>query len=147
MSASEAAPPALPYVIGRVHQGVRRELNVRLGEWDLSLPHFTTLSVLRRRPDLSNAQLARRSLVTPQSMIDIVSSLEQRGLVARTADPAHGRILRARLTPEGRRIVDAVAPAVAELEDEMLADVPDKHREILVSGMISCMRRLSGHSS
>lgn len=147
MSAPEAAPPALPYVISRVHQGVRRELSARLGEWDLSLPHFTTLSVLQRRPDLSNAQLARRSLVTPQSMIEIVSSLERRGLVTRTADPAHGRILRARLTADGNRILEAVAPAVQELQDEMLSDVPEEHRGILLSGMISCMRRLSGHSS
>jgi hypothetical protein len=48
--------------------------------------------VLRARPGLSNAQLARRSLVAPQS---ILAKLERRGLVGREVDPGHGRILRA----------------------------------------------------
>lgn len=85
---------SLTYVVGRVNQGIRREMRARLAQWKLSVQEFTTLSVLSTRPGLSNAQLARRALVTPQSMIEILSKLERRGLVRREVDPDHARILR-----------------------------------------------------
>ena len=87
--------PSLIYVIGRVDQGVRRELRVRLAPLALSVPDVTTLSVLRGRSGLSNAQLARRALITPQSMLEVLASLEQRGLLARRPDAANARIMRA----------------------------------------------------
>jgi len=134
--------PSLVYVVGRVNQGVRRELRKALAPLGLSVPELTALSVLRTRPGLSNAQLARRSLTTPQSMNEVVASLEARGLVARTVDPSHGRILRTELTPEGERLLEAVDPVVDALQDEMLAAVPPEHREIVLEGLIACMRSL-----
>jgi DNA-binding MarR family transcriptional regulator len=134
--------PSLVYVVGRVNQGVRRELRKALSPWGLTVPELTTLSVLRTRPGLSNAQLSRRSLMTPQSMNDVVAELERRGLVERTVDPSHARILRTRLTDDGQDLLAQVDPVVAALQDEMLADVPPEHREIVLEGLISCMRTL-----
>ena len=91
------------YVVGRVNQGIRRELQARLAAWGLSIAELTALSALARRPGLSNAQLARRAMVTPQSMIEILSALEARGLVRRELDPDHARILRAELPPAGAK--------------------------------------------
>ncbi|HVC84253.1 MAG TPA: hypothetical protein VNC12_03280, partial [Solirubrobacteraceae bacterium] len=71
----QRAEPSLVYVIGRVSQGIRRELRGRLESCELSVPDVTTLSVLRGNPCLSNAQLARRALITPQSMIAVLASL------------------------------------------------------------------------
>lgn len=136
--------PSLVYVVGRVDQAVRTEMRKRLAEWDLSVPEYTALSVLRRRPGLSNAQLARRTMVTPQSMIQILARLEERQLVAREVDPAHKRILRGALTREGEQLLAEADPVVQSLQDEMLLDVPDGQREIILDGMIKAMRRLSG---
>ena len=79
----------------------------------LSVNQYTTLSVLDRRSGLSNAQLARRSLVSPQSMNEVLLTLEERGLVRRRAHPDHGRILQARLTAKGRRSLAAATPRCA----------------------------------
>jgi DNA-binding MarR family transcriptional regulator len=139
-------PPSLVYMIGRINQGIRRELQQRLVRWELSVPELTVLSVLQRRPGLSNAQLARRSMITPQSMNEIVAGLEQRGLVARRADPAHGGILQTRLTPAGRGLLRRVQPTVDELQDKLLAEVPSAEREIVIRGFAAAMRALSGHT-
>lgn len=138
------APPApsLVYVVGRVNQGVRRELRKALAPYGLSVPELTALSVLRARPGLSNAQLSRRSLMTPQSMNDVVAELERRGLVERTVDPSHARILRTRVTEDGQQLLARVDPVVDALQAEMLADVPPEHREIVLEGLMSCMRTL-----
>ena len=139
-----AKPPTLVYLVGRVSQGVRRELRRRLEPFGLSVPELTALSVLQRRPGLSNAQLARRSMITPQSMNDVVAALERRGLMERRGDPAHRGILRARLTPAGRRLLRAVEPVVEGLQEEVLADVPEGEREVVVRALLSAMARLSG---
>jgi DNA-binding MarR family transcriptional regulator len=133
----------LPYLIGRVDRGVRGELADRLRGYGLTVPEYTTLSVLRARPGLSNAQLARRSLITPQSMNQVVSALERRGLIEREPDPGHQRILRTTLTRAGEKLLDGLAGVVTSLEDEIMADLTPAQRDALMDGLRSCMRRLA----
>ena len=140
---NDEATPTFVYLVGRLNQGVRRELQQRLSPHGLSVPQFTVLSVLKSRPGLSNAQLARRSLITPQSMNVIVAELEERDLVERRVDPAHNRILQTRLTAKGRGMVRRVAPIAQALQAELLQDVPDHERDIVVRGLEKAMRRLS----
>jgi DNA-binding MarR family transcriptional regulator len=142
-SAARGHEASLIYVVGRVNQGIRREMRARLAEWELSVQEYTSLSVLGARPGLSNAQLARRALVTPQSMIEILSKLESRGLVARADDPDHGSIRRATLTAGGRDLLAAADPAILSIQEQLLADVPPRQREIVLQGMLSAMEKLS----
>jgi DNA-binding MarR family transcriptional regulator len=134
---------SLIYMVGRVNQGIRREMRGRLAEWDLGVAEYTTMSVLAARPQLSNAQLARRALVTPQSMIEILGQLERRGLVERQVDPAHGRILRATLTRDGRDVLAAAGPAIEALHDEMFAGVPVGEQRAATAAMRAAMVNLS----
>jgi DNA-binding MarR family transcriptional regulator len=132
----------LIYIVGRVDQGIRQEMRLRLADWDLSVPEFTALAVLKRRPGLSNAQLARRSLVRPQSMNEILVKLEARGLLRREVDPDHARILRAALTPEGLEVLAAAEPAVNAIQDELFAEVPESQRQVMIDGLRSAMEKL-----
>jgi DNA-binding MarR family transcriptional regulator len=132
----------LIYIVGRVDQGIRQEMRLRLSDWDLSVPEFTALAVLKRRPGLSNAQLARRSLVRPQSMNEILVKLEARGLLRREVDPDHARILRAALTPEGLKVLAAAEPAVKAIQDELFAEVPESQRQVMIDGLRSAMEKL-----
>jgi DNA-binding MarR family transcriptional regulator len=131
------------YMVGRVNQGIRREMRTRLTECELSVAEYTTLSVLDARPELSNAQLARRALVTPQSMIEILAQLERRGLVERHVDPAHGRILRATLTPRGHDVLATATPEVDALNEELFAGVPARERRAALAAMRAAMENLS----
>jgi DNA-binding MarR family transcriptional regulator len=140
---SEFHETSLLYTLGRVDQFVRREMRIRLRPWQLTVQEYTALSVLRARPGLSNAQLARRSLVTPQSMLEILAKLERRGLVGREMDPGHGRILRATPTEAGLALLGRADPDVAAIQDEVLAGVPTDQREALQAGMRAAMNRLS----
>lgn len=137
---------SLIYAVGRVNQGIRRAMRARLAEWELSVAEYTTLSVLAARPELSNAQLARRALVAPQSMLEILARLEERGLVERRIDPAHGRILRARLTRAGLALLSAADPRVQALQDEIFAGVPVAARRATLDAMRAAMANLSRHA-
>ena len=97
---------------------LRRRLTAAVEPAGLTLPAYVALSVLRAQDGLSNAQLARRSLVTPQSMSEALTQLVDRGYVQRRADPDHGRIIRTELTPaEAGRSSAATAPSTTSTGD------------------------------
>jgi DNA-binding MarR family transcriptional regulator len=112
--------PRLSYLIGRLDRVLRRRLGEAVEPVGLSLPAYTALSVLRIHDGLSNAQLARRSLVTPQSMTEALGRLVDLGYVRRRPDPDHGRILRAELTAAGRRALERCDRAVDAVERELV---------------------------
>lgn len=140
---ARADEPSMIYIVGRVNQGIRREMRARLSEFHLSVAQYTTLSVLDARPELSNAQLARRALVTPQSMLEILAELQRRGLVQRELDPKNARILRARLTPAGRELLDAATPAITALHEAMFAGMPVHRQQAAMDAMRTAMTNLS----
>jgi DNA-binding MarR family transcriptional regulator len=134
--------PRLSYLVGRLDRVLRRRLAAAIEPAGLSLPAYTALSVLRVQDGLSNAQLARRSLVTPQSMSEALAQLVERGYVRRRGDPDHGRIIRTELTPEGRRALRRCDRAVDRVEHEMLDGLAATDVARLRSALARCGRAL-----
>ena len=132
----------LSYVIARLDRAIRRGIEERLAPHNLSVSQYTALSVLRNRPGLSNAQLARRSFVTPQSMNEVIASLEEAKLIKREVDRNHRRILRARLTAQGNRLFERLDKEIGELEEEMLAGLSEAERRQFTDTAVSCVHRL-----
>jgi DNA-binding MarR family transcriptional regulator len=140
----ESGSPTLLYLVGRMDRVVRRHIHDVVKTHGLSVNQYTTLSVLDRRSGLSNAQLARRALVSPQSMNEVLLTLERRGLVRRRAHPDHGRILQARLTAKGRRLLAACDAGVREVEARMIGDLSPGDQAALRHGLLSGVRALHG---
>jgi DNA-binding MarR family transcriptional regulator len=139
----EALPePRVSYLLGRLDRALRRHLVSVLRPHGLTVPQYTALSVLRARRGLSNAQLARRALITPQAMNEVIACLEAKGLVARSADPDHGRILRTELTPCGEARLAACDASVSAIEELMLSELGERGRERLLADLAGCMRML-----
>ena len=110
--------------------------------YGLTTLQYTTLSILGRRGELSNAQLARRAYMTPQSMSEVIEALEQKGLVERTPHPNHRRVFPAALTQKGRKVLEACDAAVDELEHEMLGELTPHQVKSLRDGLVSAVRAL-----
>jgi DNA-binding MarR family transcriptional regulator len=134
--------PRLSYVIGRLERLLRRRLAAAVAPAGLTLPAYTALSVLRFQDGLSNAQLARRSLVTPQSMSEVLTLLVDQGYVRRRAEPGHGRVIRTELTRAGSRALERCDRAVDAVEREMLADFDTDESAGLCGALIRCGRAL-----
>ena len=82
----------------------------------------------------------------PPTFVYLVGRLNQgvkRELVERRVDPTHNRILQTRLTAKGRGMLRRAAPIAETLQDELLQDVPEHERDIVVRGLETAMRRLS----
>jgi DNA-binding MarR family transcriptional regulator len=130
------------YVLGRLDRALRLRLDEVLKPLGVTTPQFTALSVLRRREALSNAQLARRSLITPQSMFAVLSALERKGMIERTPAPDHGRVLHTRLTAEGRALMARCEQAVDAVERQMLEGFSAAERRALLDAAKRSVRNL-----
>ena len=140
----ERAPPEprLSYVVARLERAIRAEINERVKPHGLTTLQYTTLSILERGGQLSNAQLARRAYMTPQSMYEVIEALEKKGLVGRTPHPNHRRVFPAALTAKGRKVLAACNAAIDELEEQMLADLTPHQARSLANGLVSAVRAL-----
>jgi DNA-binding MarR family transcriptional regulator len=136
--------PTLSYVVGRLDRVVRSAIAAAVAEQNLSVNQYTVLSVLGHRGSLSNAQLARRSYVSPQSMNEVLLALESRGFVRRDDDPNHGRIRQTALTAKGRAALTRCDGYVEEIEQRMTSSLTSRQRADLHNLMIECVRGLRG---
>lgn len=136
-------PLRLTYIIGRLDRAVRRELEERLHSYGLTVPQFATLSILQRRPGLSNAQLARRALITPQAMSDVTSALGRKGLIRRDPDGVRARVLRTELTEAGAEVLTACEAQAADIEEILLTGVSRADRDRFRAVLRNCLRNMS----
>ena len=134
--------PRLSYLIGRLDRMLRRRLGVAIEPHGLTLPAYTALSIVSAQDGLSNAQLARRSLITPQSMSEVLALLVDRGYVRRRPSPGLGRVIHTELTPAGVRVLRCCDEAVDEVEKQMLAELDGVDAASLKNALVCCGRAL-----
>ncbi len=140
--AEEPPQPRISYVVARLERAIRKAINEQVRPYGLTTLQYTTLSVLGARGELSNAQLARRAYMTPQSMSEVIDALQARGLVERSTLPHHRRVFPATLTAQGRGVLAACDEAVAAVEQKMLADLGPDEQLILRDGLLKAVRAL-----
>lgn len=138
-----ATPPMrLTYLIGQLDRIVSRRLSERLAEHGLTLPQYTALSVLRARGRSSNAQLAERSFITPQSANEVVKTMEANGWVMREADPLNRRVVLLRLTEAGMALLEQCDAAADRVEHAMLDDLDESAAQTLRTLLHASVRNL-----
>jgi DNA-binding MarR family transcriptional regulator len=130
------------YVIARLERAMRRQLDEAVRPFGVTTPQYATLVELGLRTGQSNAQLARRTFMTPQSMGEVIKALEGKGFVGREADDLHGRQLRITLTSAGVKVLAACDEAVDVVEGQMLRELTPRDREQLLTDLKSCLRML-----
>ena len=132
------------YRLKRAAAALRGAMDRALREHDLTVPQYACLEHLDQRPGLSNAELARSTFVTRQSMNVVLRGLQEAGLITRPATTDHGRALPANLTPEGRSRLDAARSAVYAIERRMVESVPPRRVAALLADLDRMASALGG---
>ncbi len=121
----------LGYLVRQAHVAVRAAMDKALAELGVTSPQFVVLTMIGAYPGLSGADLARLTFLTPQTINLIVGNLVKAGAVGKSADPAHGRILRLQTTAEGEALLRRCKVRVQEVE-ERLAGLVGREEEKVV---------------
>jgi DNA-binding MarR family transcriptional regulator len=135
--------PTTMYLLHQASHAMRARLEQSLRQLEMTGIKYTVLAIVGNRENLSSAELSRRFFVTPQTMNEIVGDLTRRGLVDRREDAESRRILRLRLTTEGRRMLDRCAAIANRIESEFLGSFPknDLHDlRVLLQNLLSSLR-------
>ena len=136
-------PTGIAYLVGRLHRMLRRRLGEVLSPLGLTVQQYTVLAMLGARGQLSNAQLADRAFVTPQTANEMVKAMEANQWIERFPDPNHGRIINLRLTEQGKAVLVSAHAATAKLESEMLMGVPSRDRQCFHDQLKSAINALN----
>lgn len=130
--------PKMSYMIARVDRIISKLLTEQLKQLDISLPQYTALSVLAAKRGLSNAKLAERSFIKPQSANKILQDLLMAGWIEKHADPTHGRRILVQLTDTGYQKLEQCNQVVEQLESKMLKNI-DINLALLIHNNLEIM--------
>jgi DNA-binding MarR family transcriptional regulator len=142
-AAGVRSEPMLLYLVKQVELAIRSHLDDLLRPAGLTALQYTALTVLERHPDLSSAQLARNSFVTAQSMADMITTLEGRGLIERHRDGTDRRRLVVALTADGQKLLDRYRDQVNALEEQMVAGLTRAQASSLRRNLHACHANLA----
>lgn len=143
---TEAIPPPLAkrfgYALKRAQHALRITMDDALRPLALTTPQYSVLSALEAEPGMSNARLARAAFVTPQTMHGLLTNLERSALIARDADPGHGRVLRTELTERGWRVLGEAHGKIAVIEASMMASIGEANSARMTTALTRCAEEL-----
>ncbi|MFF1555967.1 MarR family winged helix-turn-helix transcriptional regulator [Streptomyces sp. NPDC058279] len=134
----------LGYRLKRAAAALRGAMDGALREHGLTVPQYSCLELLEQRPGLSNAELARATFVTRQSVNVVLRALQDAGLITRAATADHGRALPTHLTEDGRRRLAAARTAVYAIDQRMSEAVPPKRLAALLADLDRMASTLGG---
>lgn len=138
-------------LLRQIQGATRRATEEALRDSNLTTAQANVLTELAYGQPRSNAELARLHSVTPQSMIEILASLERGGLISRPAKPNQGRAMPAELTQEGHSQLLSVHLAMRQVEQRLLhslstADI-SQLRKLLQACLIGIEKEYPGGGS
>lgn len=120
----------LGFLLYQVTATLRPHVTAELQPLGIGLPEFVCMRNLSRWPDQSNAELARRSNVSPQAMNKVVRDLQNRDIITRPDAVPSGRSLPAQLTAKGRALLRRAEAAVHRADEQILGRLGagDRHQ-------------------
>jgi MarR family transcriptional regulator, 2-MHQ and catechol-resistance regulon repressor len=131
---SRADAPGLWIVLMRCHHALSRIAERSIEDSGLGITDFVALEALLHKGPQTITEIQSRVLLASGSMTAAVDRLEEKGLLRRTSAPGDRRVKVLKLTPAGKRIVEAAyGRHAAELESAMAVLNPTEKRELRAS--------------
>jgi DNA-binding MarR family transcriptional regulator len=121
----------LGYLLRQASGAFRTRMERALADLGVTQAQFAVLTMVAAYPGLSNADLARLSLLTPQTVSVIVANLRRSGALASKPHAVHGRIRHLTLTVSGEKILVRCKARVQVLEREIGAGLSGKDEQTI----------------
>jgi DNA-binding MarR family transcriptional regulator len=120
----------LGYLVVRVADQISRPWFAALQEHGVNPRQFSILSILVQDPELSQAELARRVMITPQSMSESIGRLLSLGLLRRD-EVVPGHAARLSVTLTGKALLRRAYPVVEATNRESFSALSGRERDQL----------------
>lgn len=122
-----------PFAVARVTRRWRKLLDERLKDLGVTQARWTTMVYLQKGGEgLTQRELARLMAIENPTLVRLLDSLEQQGLIERRPCPNDRRARRLHLTPDGTEFMNVLTERAAKLREEMLEGISDEEIESAV---------------
>lgn len=122
---------ALWIALARCYSTYSKAIASKIQEYGLTTPQFGTLEALYHLGPLSLGELADKLLVTGGNVTYVMDRLEDQGLVYRYRCPDDRRVIHAKLTKEGRKLVGDAFPGHADYVEHLSRHLSSDEQEAL----------------
>lgn len=120
-----------PFAVARVTRRWRKLLDERLKDLGVTQARWTTMVYLQVGGEgLTQRELARLMAIENPTLVRLLDSLEQQGLIERRPCPNDRRARRLHLTAAGTSFMNVLSERAAELREEMLEGISDEEINI-----------------
>jgi DNA-binding MarR family transcriptional regulator len=106
-------------LVKRAEQTMVRIKSAALKSVGLTPAQYVALVELEQQPGITAATLARACLVTPQAMMILLKTMDQQGLITRSAHPRHPNVLELHMTDVGREALRDARERVDPIEQRV----------------------------
>jgi MarR family 2-MHQ and catechol resistance regulon transcriptional repressor len=120
--------------LARCYTTYSKAISAKVQEYGLTTPQFGVLEALYHLGPLSLGELADKLLVTGGNVTYVMDRLEDQGFVYRDRSGADRRVVQAKLTQEGRELIESVFPGHVDYVQHLC-----RH---LDAGELTTLRRL-----
>ena len=114
-----------------------------IGETDLTPRQYAVLHTVSQHEGLSQTDLVQHTGVDRSTLADIVRRMLKKGLLQRRRTKEDARAYAVKLTEEGWRVLKATEPVVRRVDERILAALPAKQREQLLSDLTAIVQALN----
>jgi DNA-binding MarR family transcriptional regulator len=115
---------------------------LRRGEHQIDPPHFRLLGMLAHCP-CNMSELAEKHAVSPATISNSITILEERGWVKRIRSPHDRRVVIVELTPEGSDVLVDVHRHAEEHLAALLASLSEEEYNALLAGLAALRKAFS----
>ena len=117
----------LGYLLRQASNAVRLGVDRALEDLSVTNPQFLIMTMINAYPGISGAEVARLTMLTPQTISLIVANLERDGRLRRAVSPTHGRIQPMELTEAGLALLAQCRERTRHLDARLSAGLtPDQ---------------------
>lgn len=114
----------LGYLLRQAAAAYRLRVERALADIGVTQSQFVVLTMLANYPGISNADLARLAVLTPQTVSVIIANLERGGSLVRHPHAVHGRIQHIDLNEKGKSQLAECRNRVYAIERELVDGLP-----------------------
>ena len=119
-----------PFAVARVTRRWSKLLDERLKDLGVTQARWTTMVYLQQGGEgLTQRELARLMAIENPTLVRLLDSLEQQGLIERRPCPNDRRARRLHLTKDGTEFMNVLTERAARLREEMLEGISDRDIE------------------
>lgn len=134
---------SVPYLLNRAGVGIGVAFTKYLRQFDITLPGYRVLASLSHKDQQAIVELAEHTSIDVSTLSRLITSLEDKGLVARRRDDADARSVKIHLLPPGAQLASQTIPLGVLFERVVTAGFSADEVKVLKQMLVRMYANLS----